>query len=52
MSISTHVLDTAGGRPAAGLAVTSLARAAGARLFRVHEARPHREALRMTESML
>lgn len=36
-------------RLSAGLAVTSLARAAGARLFRVHEARPHREALRMTE---
>jgi dihydropteroate synthase len=37
-------------RLAAGLAVTSIARAAGARLFRVHEARPHREALHMTEA--
>lgn len=33
------------------LAITSLARAAGARLFRVHESRPHREALLMTESI-
>ena len=34
-----------------GLALTALARAAGARLFRVHESRPHREALLMTESI-
>jgi dihydropteroate synthase len=34
-----------------GLAVTSLARELGARLFRVHEARPHRETLRMTEAI-
>jgi dihydropteroate synthase len=39
-------------RLSAGLAVTSLVRAAGARLFRVHEARPHREAMRMTEAFL
>ncbi len=39
-------------RLAASLAVTSLARAAGARLFRVHETRPHREALTMTEAVL
>jgi dihydropteroate synthase len=39
-------------RLAAGLAVTSLSYAAGARLFRVHEARPHREALIMTEAIL
>jgi dihydropteroate synthase len=39
-------------RLAPGLAVTSLARAAGALLFRVHEARPHHEALRMTEALL
>lgn len=35
-----------------GIAVTSLARELGARLFRVHEARPHREALRMTEAII
>ena len=39
-------------RLAPGLAVTSLARAAGALLFRVHEALPHHEALRMTEAIL
>lgn len=39
-------------RLAPGLAVTSLARAAGALLFRVHEARPHHGALRMTEAIL
>jgi dihydropteroate synthase len=36
----------------AALAVTALARQLGARLFRVHEPRPHEEALRMTESIL
>jgi dihydropteroate synthase len=39
-------------RLAAGIAVTSLARERGARLFRVHEVRPHAEALRTTESIL
>ena len=33
------------------LAITSLARVEGARLFRVHESRQHREALLMTESI-
>ncbi len=41
-----------GERLAAGLAVTALARTAGARLFRVHEAAPHRDALRLTEAIL
>ena len=35
-----------------GIAITSLARELGSRLFRVHEARPHREALRMTEAIV
>lgn len=35
-----------------GVALTSLARERGARIFRVHEPRPHREALRMTEAIL
>jgi dihydropteroate synthase len=35
-----------------GIAITSLARELGARLFRVHEARPHHETLRMTEAIL
>jgi dihydropteroate synthase len=35
-----------------GIAITSLARELGARLFRVHETRPHREALRMTEAII
>lgn len=35
----------------AGVAVTGLARELGARLFRVHEARPHREALGITEAI-
>ncbi len=39
-------------RLASGTAVTALARESGARLFRVHEASPHREALRMTEAIL
>jgi dihydropteroate synthase len=43
---------TPSARLAPALAITSLAREAGARLFRVHEARPHREALRMTEAIL
>jgi len=35
-----------------GVAITSLARELGARLFRVHEVRPHREALRMIEAII
>jgi dihydropteroate synthase len=35
-----------------GVALTSLCRELGARIFRIHEPRPHREALRMTESIL
>jgi dihydropteroate synthase len=35
-----------------GVALTSLCRELGARIFRVHEARPHAEALRMTEAIL
>lgn len=35
-----------------GVALTSFCRERGARIFRVHEARPHREALRMTEAVL
>lgn len=35
-----------------GVAVTSFCRELGARIFRVHEPRPHREALRMTEAIL
>ena len=35
-----------------GVALTSLCRECGARIFRVHEPRPHREALRMTEAIL
>ncbi len=35
-----------------GIAITSLARELGARLFRVHEVQPHREALRMTEAII
>lgn len=34
------------------VALTSLCRERGARIFRVHEPRPHREALRMTEAIL
>lgn len=48
--------DDAGGvfgaRDWAGVAVTCLAREFGARLFRVHEPRPHNQALRMTEAIL
>lgn len=39
-------------RFAGGIAITSLARQAGAMLFRVHDVRPHWEALRTTEAML
>lgn len=39
-------------RLASGTALTALARESGARLFRVHEAAPHREALRVTEAIL
>ena len=39
-------------RLAAGVALTSIARTAGARVFRVHEATPHRDALRLTEATL
>jgi dihydropteroate synthase len=35
-----------------GVALTSLCREKGARIFRVHDAKPHREALRMTEAIL
>jgi dihydropteroate synthase len=38
-------------RLSAGIAVTALARSLGARLFRVHEVRPHLEALRMAEAL-
>lgn len=44
--------DQPSSRLPAGIAVTGYARSLGARLFRVHEARPHREALRMTETLL
>jgi dihydropteroate synthase len=36
---------------AAAVALTGLAYSLGARLFRVHEAAPHREALRVTEAV-
>lgn len=35
-----------------GVALTSFCRERGARLFRVHEPRPHHEALQMTEAIL
>ncbi len=35
-----------------GVALTSFCREQGARIFRVHEPRPHREALRMTEAIM
>lgn len=35
-----------------GVALTSFCRERGARIMRVHEAKPHREALRMTEAIL
>jgi dihydropteroate synthase len=34
-----------------GIAVTSFCREKGARIFRVHDPKPHREALRMTEAI-
>ena len=34
-----------------GVAVTSFCREKGARIFRVHDPKPHREALRMTEAI-
>jgi dihydropteroate synthase len=37
---------------AAAVALTGLSYSLGARLFRVHEAAPHREALRVTEAVL
>lgn len=39
-------------RLSAGIAITSLARRAGARLFRVHEAAQYRDALTITEALL
>jgi len=35
-----------------GVSLTSLCRERGAAIFRVHEVKPHREALRMTEAIL
>ena len=35
-----------------GVALTSLCRELGARIFRVHDPKPHNEALRMTEAIL
>ncbi len=35
-----------------GIALTSFCRERGAQLFRVHEPRPHKQALRMTEAIL
>jgi dihydropteroate synthase len=35
-----------------GVALTSLCRERGARIFRVHDPRPHHEAMRMTEAIL
>jgi dihydropteroate synthase len=35
-----------------GVALTSFCREHGARIFRVHDVKPHREALRMTEAIL
>ncbi|TSA31944.1 MAG: hypothetical protein D4R65_10455 [Verrucomicrobiaceae bacterium] len=35
-----------------GVALTSLCRERGAAIFRVHDVKPHREALRMTEAIL
>ena len=35
-----------------GVALTSFCRERGAQIFRVHEPKPHREALRMTEAIL
>ncbi|MEO8204813.1 MAG: dihydropteroate synthase [Chthoniobacterales bacterium] len=35
-----------------GVALTAYCRGKGARIFRVHEARPHRDALQMTEALM
>jgi dihydropteroate synthase len=35
-----------------GVALTGFCRERGARIFRVHDVQPHREALRMTEAIL
>ena len=35
-----------------GVALTSFCRERGSRIFRVHDVRPHQEALRMTEAIL
>ena len=43
---------TTGNRLSSGLALTALARSLGAKLFRVHEVRPHLEALRIAEALL
>ena len=51
LGVITGATDSATRLPA-GIAVTSLARKAGALLFRVHDATPHREALRMTEAVM
>lgn len=40
-----------GDRLTAALAITSLARAGGAKLFRVHDAHPHRDALTLAEAL-
>lgn len=45
---SPHIED----RHWPGVALTSFCRERGARIFRVHEPKPHREALRMTEAIL
>jgi dihydropteroate synthase len=44
--------EGAGDRLSSGIAITALARQLGARLFRVHEAAPHRAALRTTEALI
>lgn len=44
--------DGSGERLARGIAVTVTARALGARIFRVHDAASHREALRTAEAVL
>jgi dihydropteroate synthase len=35
-----------------GVALTSLCRESGARILRVHDVKPHTEALRMTEAII
>jgi dihydropteroate synthase len=44
--------DTHSERLWPAVALTSLCRERGARIFRVHDPRPHHEALRMTEAIL